>query len=227
MGTTVLPRQVLRAVPYAMGLIGGAEVQAGTAAETSYGLSVSNSGGRGLYLDAKGDGLLGLNNADLTYSDEGYSGPDTEVWIPAGNTVINAASLAIGHTEYASYGDVKIEADAAGNVYVELPVQIERPYGRSYQLKSATIYYSTDATSKIIHTWLLGRNLSTGATRLIAENTTDYASATYASYAVAPASPVALSTTTMLTNLQFVVNMSDANGTVTIYAVRLTLGSSY
>jgi|GEM_PF-1583590 len=227
-GATVLPRQMLHAVPYALGLVGGASVLATTASATDYALTITNSGGRALYLNAAGNGLYGLYNGDVTYSDEGYAGPDTEVWIPANSMVINSASVAVGRVDYSAYGEAKIQALAVGTVYAELPVQIERPYGRTFQLKSATIYYTTDApNSQIIHTWLLGRNLSTGATKVFVDDTADRAATVYSSFTISPVSPEELSTTNMLTNLQFLINMANVNGTVTIFGVHLTLDSSY
>jgi hypothetical protein len=227
-GATVLPRQMLRATSYAMGLVGGAYVYSNSAYTTTYALYVVNDGGYGINVNAKGDGLYGIYNSDVTYSAEGYAGPDTEVWIPANNMKINSASLAIGHAEYNTYGEVRIEADAVGNVYAELPIQIERPYGRTYHLKSATVYYKTDApNSQIIRTGLTGRNLSTGVSTILADDSTDYASTVYSSYTMTLDPPEELSTTNMLTNMQFLIEMSNVAGTVTIYAVRLTLDSSY
>lgn len=81
-GTTTLPRQMFRAVPYAMGLVTGARVHGATASESAYGLSVANSGGRGIYVDAKANGGYALYSADVIYSSEGYAGPTTTVWVP-------------------------------------------------------------------------------------------------------------------------------------------------
>ena len=57
---------------------------------------------------------------------------------------------------------------------MEIPAQVEQPYGRKLQLVSATIYYATDDPNAYIDmTWLMGRDFNTGTAQDIAFDNTD------------------------------------------------------
>ena len=225
---TALPRQALNTVPYAMAMPAGAQVRGSTTTATGYGLMVVNSAGRGIYADSVGNGTYSLFSADVTYSDEGYSGPDTSVFIPSMNAAVKYADIGKASVRLQTYGEVQIDATVAGTADVELPIQMEIPFGRSYQLKSYTVYYKTNnAANFITNSWLLGRNISTGATVNLGSDTADHKSTTYGSFTVTLTTPVTIDVAHVLTNMQLRITQADAASIITIYGVRLVLDSSY
>jgi hypothetical protein len=221
-GAVKLPRLPLRAAPYAMGLVGGATVKADTTAETAYALEVDNVGGRGLWVGAKDNGRYGLYNADVTYSSEGYAGPDSYQWLPVLNGIIEYDDRLEGHVAAQNYGHINIVPDAPpGTVNVQVPIAYERPYGRDYKLVGVTVYYkTTNANGFINNTWVVGRNFSTGATAVLISDATNRTSTSYANYTVEPASPVTISTTDMPTSLKLQIQFNGA-AVVTLYGARL------
>ncbi|MBK8050176.1 MAG: hypothetical protein IPK16_25575 [Anaerolineales bacterium] len=224
----VLPRQMLHAAPYAMALTAGAQVRGATSSATQYGLTVMNSTGKGIYADANGDNIDAIYSTDRIYSDEGYSGPDTYVWLPVQNMVLKSGSVGDADILVNTFSDVSITANVAGTVDVIVPVQLERPYGRNYQVEEMVIYYRTNSPhSMISDTWLLGRDFSTGTALSVLYDGANQTATAYSSYTVTPASPFLLSTTQMATNVQLRFDMDDVSGSVTIYGIRLRLGSRY
>ena len=223
----VLPRQPLRAVPYAMSLVVGSTIRGATAGVGQYGLDIRNSGGRGLYVDGDGNGIYGVYDADVTYADEGYAGQDTYVWLPVSTAVVKYSDAAVAHVEVGTYGDVTLVADAGNSsIDLEIPISWERPYGREYKFVSATIYYISEGDDGfIIKTWFLGRNLLTGGAVSIVSNSTDQKSTTYSSYDVTPADPIAINEEKTPTNIQIEADLDAAGNFVRIYAVRLRLRS--
>jgi hypothetical protein len=231
-GGTTLPRQMLRAVPYAMGLTAGAHVRGGTDSASQYGLYVSNTGGPGIYTDGAGDDVYGIYNWDVTYSDEGYAGPATYVWIPATNVVIQEVDINDAHVEIQDYGQADIVADGdLRNVLVSIPIQVERPYGRDYLVGGATVYYqwttSAGANTRINSTRLKGRDFSTGAEYTYGSDLTDYDSATYDDYWLAADADQYITAFQALTDLELTLRFDAAGDTVALYGVRLQLDSTY
>lgn len=223
----VLPRQPLRAVPYAMGLVVGSTIRGATASVGQYGLDVRNGLGRGLYVDGHGDSIYGVYDADVTYADEGYAGQDTYVWLPVSTAVVKHSDTAVAHVEVGTYGDATLVADAGNNsIDLEIPILWERPYGREYKLVSATVYYISEGNDGFIaKTWLLGRNLLTGAAVSIVSNSTDQKSTTYSSFDLTPADPIVITEEKTPTNIQIEADLDAAGNFVRIYAVRLRLRS--
>jgi len=227
-GGTTLPRQMLRAVPYAMGLTAGAHVRGGTDSADQYGLYVSNTGGLGIYANGYGDDIYGLYNTDITYSDEGYAGPDTYVWIPAQNAVVDWGDRLDAHIEVQNYGEARVEADADLRfVDVHIPIQIEQPYGRDYVLKEARVYYQVDTNARIDVGRILGRDFSTGTSQQIGLNTTDQTSTTFDYFDIDATGYYTVTNTMAPTNVEVEIYMNNTNGTVYLYGVRLRLDSTY
>jgi hypothetical protein len=227
-GAVKLPRLALRAAPYAMGLVGGATVKANTATVTAYALTIENAGGRGLYANSKDNGGYGIYNADVTYSSEGYAGPDTYLWVPAMSGRIKYADRSDAHVEAQTYGEIHVVSDIEpSSADMELPMQYERSYGRDYKVVEFTVFYkTTNANAFITQSWLVGRNFTTGANATLAhDGGTDRKSTAYASYTVTPATPVEISSSNVPTNLQLRLQYNAA-GTVTIYGARLRLRST-
>ena len=230
-GTTVLPRQPLLAVPYAMGLTPGAGTYGATAMESQYGFYASNEGGRGLYANAKGDGTIAVFSADVTYSDEGFSGPDTVVWVPSSELQVHAAHAALAHINYWSHGWTQIDSDADDrNVDVMLPIDLVQPYGRSFRLTQVTLYYSVGAPSYINQVVVEGRKFDTNAILDPETSLTDGNSTVYAAYVIPVDPPFVIDASQTVTDLRITMytgTPSGAAGAVNLYGVRLTLESNY
>jgi hypothetical protein len=227
-GGTTLPRQMLRAVPYAMGLTAGAHVRGGTDSASQYGLYVSNTGGQGIYTDGAGDDVYGIFNQDVTYSDGGYAGPDTYVWIPAQNAVVDYTDVNDAHIEVQNYGEARVEADADMRfVDVHIPIQIEQSYGRDYVLREARVYYQVDTNARIDVGYILGRDFSTGTIHQIGLNTTDQTSTAFDYFDIDATGYYTVTNTMAPTNVEVEIYMNNTDGTVYLYGVRLRLDSTY
>jgi hypothetical protein len=211
-----------------MGLTAGAQVRGATASMTQFGLRVQNDNGRGIYADGAGDNIYGIYNADITYSSEGYAGPDTYIWIPAQNAVIDYDDRNDAHIEIQTYGEAIIQADLDNRtVDVHIPIQIERPYGRNYLLREARVYYKVNANARIDDGYIRGRDFSTGTAFTIATNDTDQTSNVFDFFTIQPTDPYTVTTTMAPTNIEIEIYMTTDAGTVNLYGVRLRLDSDY
>lgn len=230
-GTTVLPRQPLLAVPYAMGLTPGAGTYGATALESQYGFYASNEGGRGLYANAKGDGTIALFSADVTYSDEGYSGPETVVWVPGTAVELYALDSAQGHIEHYYHGLARVNSDSDNQVLeAVLPLQLEQPYGRSFHLTQVTLYYKVGAPAYIDQVFVEGRNYNTDLYPDAEVADANGTSTVYTSYEIPVDPPFAINTVQTVTDIKLLINTGTPNGAdgfVDVYGVRLTLVSNY
>jgi hypothetical protein len=221
---TTLPRQMLRAVPYAMGLTAGAQVRGSTAPD-EYGLRVLNNGGRGIYADGEGNGIYSLVSADITYSYEGYVGPDTYVFVPTLNAILpyNATGehLAPQNGNY-----MRVDADSAGTAYVYVPIQIERPYGRDYLLRSARIYYKANEAS-IAWAGIMGMNFTNGGLTTIGSDSSTHSSTTASYFDIGATDYYTVTSTMAPTSVTFRFSMDSNFGYVDLYGIRLQLDSTY
>jgi hypothetical protein len=222
---TTLSRQMLRAVPYAMGLTAGAQVRGATSSSSQYGLYVSNAGGRGIRADGQGNDVYGIYNTDITYSDEGYAGPDTYLFVPTLNAILpygaSGEHLALQNGNY-----MRVDADAAGFATVYIPIQIERPYGRGYVLRRARVYYKVNEAS-ITWAGIMGIDLTDGAMPTIGSNTNTQSSTSFASFNIQPTDPYTVTTTMVPTSIALSISMDNDFGYVELYGVRLQLDSTY
>lgn len=230
-GTTVLPRQPLHATPYAMGLVLGSGTSGSTPTEFQYGFSVSNDGGWGIYANAKGDGSTAIFSADVIYSDEGYSGPPTYVWVPGTALEMHALDTAWGHIEHYFHGLVRMNSDASGaSVDVMLPVQLERPYGRNYRLTEVKLYYRVGAPSYIAGVDVEGQDFNVNSYPDAAVSTATGSSTAYAVYTIPVDPPFEISDYKSVTDLHLNINTGTPNGQdgyVDIFGARLRLVSAY
>jgi len=219
---TTMPRQMLRAVPYAMGLTIGASAIGATAQSDDYGLWVENTNGPGLYVN--GSTGYGIFNADVTRSDDGYAGPDTYLFVSPLNAIMpyNASGEHLSSEE----GYMMVVADNAGTAGVRIPIQIERPYGRDYLLRSARVYYKTFEAS-ITYAAIKGINLTNGTTPSIGGGATTQSSATFDYFDIEATQNYTVTSTMVPASIVLSMNMSTNFGIVYLYGVRLTLDSTY
>jgi len=219
---TTLPRQMLRAVPYAMGLTIGAAAIGATAESDDYGLWVENTNGPGLYVN--GNTTYGISNADVTRSDDGYAGPDTYLFVSPLNAIM--PYLASGEHLSSEEGYMMVVAESAGSASVRIPIQIERPYGRAYLLRSARVYYKTSESS-ITYAAIKGINLTNGTTPSIGGGATTQSSATFDYFDIEATQNYTVTYDMVPASISLAINMNTNLGIVYLYGVRLTLDSTY
>jgi hypothetical protein len=224
-GGTTLPRQMLRAVPYAMGLTAGAQVRGSTTDTDEYGLRVLNNGGRGIYADGEGDGIYSLFSADITYSSEGFAGPDTYVFVPTMNAIL-PYSAAGEHLAPQSGNYMRVDADASGTGTVYIPIQVERPYGRDYVLRWVRVYYEVNEAT-ITWSGIMGMNFTNGGMTTIGSNSTDYSSTTPTYYSIQATNYQTVTMNMAPTGLALSFSMDSNFGYIELYGVRLQLDSTY
>jgi hypothetical protein len=222
---TTLPRQMLRAVPYAMGLTAGAQVRGSTTGVTEYGLRVLNNNGRGIYADAYTDDTYSLFSADITYSGDGYAGPDTYVFVPTMNAILPYGAAG-EHLAPQNGNYMRVDGDATGTGSVYVPIQIERPYGRDYVLRGARVYYRVNEAS-ITWSGIMGVNFTNGGQTTIGSDSTDYSSPTASFFDIDATSYQTVTMNMAPTGLAFTFSMDNDFGYVDLYGVRLQLDSTY
>jgi hypothetical protein len=253
-GTWLTTRQPLRAVPYAFGLVPGAEVEGNPT--TNYGLTVMNTGtgadDRGLYargnqygvwahgVDDAGlyasssNGTYSIRSDDTVYSSEGYAGPDTYVWVPVQNAVLDESDVSYASlsTDY-YYSPLSVDAESTvistTLVWVYIPIQVEVLYGRNYLLKNARVYYYADFDARINSARIKGCDFSGGIGVLhdIGINTTNGTSTTFAAYDIEATDYYTITASQAPTNLFISVGLPAHNSRLYLYGVRLQLESDY
>jgi len=219
---TTMPRQMLRAVPYAMGLTIGASAIGATAQSDDYGLWVENTNGPGLYVN--GSTNYGIFNADVTRSDDGYAGPDTYLFVSPLNAIMPYS--ASGEHLSSEEGYMMVIADSTGTATVRIPIQIERPYGRDYLLRSARVYYKTTEAS-ITYAAIKGINLTNGTVPSIGGGASAYSSATFSYFDIDATQNYSVTSTMVPASISLGITMNANFGIVYLYGVRLTLDSTY
>lgn len=253
--TWLTTRQPLRAVPYAFGLVPGAEVEGDPTSD--YGLTIYNTGagaddrglfaqgnrygvrahgvnGAGLYASS-GNGKYAIRSEDAIYSDGGYAGSDTYVWVPVQNATLRYESLddAYLNTGFYSFSSplsihpvLPIHID--GNlVYVNIPIQVEVPYGRNYLLKQARVYYMVYDNAEILEGYIRGCDFSSGTCYNIGSSYANGASTVFATYDIDATQYYTITASQAPTHLRFHVVLHSASSILYLYGVRLQLDSSY
>lgn len=220
---TTLPRQMLRAVPYAMGLTIGAHSIGATDSTSQYGLWVENTNGPGLYVN--GSTTYGIFNHDVTRSDDGYAGPDTYLFVPTLNAIMpygaSGEHLAPQNGNY-----MRVDADASGTASVMVPIQIERPYGRDWLIKSARVYYKVNEAS-ITWAGIMGINLTDGTQPTIGSNSVDHTSTTFDYFDITATNNYTVTYDMAPASIWISIDMDNNFGYVELYGIRLTLDSTY
>ena len=219
---TTLPRQMLRAVPYAMGLTIGAAAIGATVGSSDYGLWVENTNGPGLYVN--GSKTYGIFNHDVTNSDKGYAGPDTYLFVSPLNAILPHS--AVGEHLSSEEAYMVVAADSAGTASVRIPIQIERPYGRDYLLRSARVYYRT-SEARITYAAIKGINLTNGTTPSIGGGATSQSSATFDYFDIEATQNYTVTYDMVPASISLAITMDTSLAFVYLYGVRLTLDSTY
>ena len=220
---TVLPRQALRTVPYALSLVPGAYVRGDVDADM---VRIRNHGdGFGLYVAENGATDYGLG-ADKIYSSEGYaSGHDSYLWVPGNLAVTPNTDVRLYPF---SYGKVRANITAgSGSRSVYIPIAIPgRLYGHDVVVEEVRVYYYTsDVNTDINDTWVRKLTAADGYDTIATENDPQN-STTATSYPV----PISASSNYTLTagsgplSVQLRIVFDDAGDYVHIGGVRVRLG---
>ena len=170
--STPLPRQPLRAVPYAMGLVAGSTVIGPTGTDPA--LYVRNT-----------DGDEGIYSVDLIGSGRGFTGPSTHVWLPLLNAFLNPSDvLDFGFTPgiFGAWHITRTDP-VKTNAKVWIPVQAEEPFGRDLRIDFVRICYKSldggGTDPYITNVYLRGRDYSSGTVLTYASYSTNEGSTTY------------------------------------------------
>jgi hypothetical protein len=190
----LLPLQPVRAVPYAFGLVPGAEVQ-GDPVASLYALSVDNTGldpnNYGLY--AKGekwgiyaeevgaDSDVGIFSPDFVHA-KGYKATaDTYWWFPGNEAVLYPGTDCTLWSQW--HSSARLECSSSGYVDINIPISVPGVlFGQNVTVESVTVYYDLDhAGSYITRTDLRVLTVAGSSVSLIS-NLTDRTSLDPASY---------------------------------------------
>jgi hypothetical protein len=239
-GTWLDDRQPLRAVPYAFGLVPGAEVEGDPA--SLYGLTVNNTGTGtndggifamgnryGLYAVSNGD--VGIYSPNAVHAKSYQSEDDSYWWFPPHGMVetdSGAGDIEFDYYPNNIYGGVQIECTAVGYRYILLPLDVPSVlFGQDVRVEEIQIYYRTDGNAYINGTKVYKADDAqivteeTIASDIIARTST---SATSYLVPISPAEGHTLDATSGFLLVRFDIYCSAVGGDVVIAGVRLRLG---
>jgi hypothetical protein len=177
-GALMSPRQPVRTVAYAFGLVPGAEVE-GEPENGDYALLVTNTGedntdrglyvgadGYGIYAEETGDGNVGIYSPDFVHA-KGYKSNDDSYWWYDANGMVTEDTLNASYPGAFSIhnaydGGVELDCYTTGKDLFILPLDVPGElFGQDVRLEGVTVYYrTTDAATYIDRTWVYK---STGA----------------------------------------------------------------
>jgi len=236
-GTVVTPRQPLRSVPYAFGLVPGAEVQ-GDPIASYYALSVENMGvdendygiyarGEkwGLYAEEVGaDSNVGIYSPDFVHAQGFMSNDDTYLWVPGIAVMPYPAS---GCTFWPqTSGSVRLDCSSSGFKSVFIPITVPGVlFGQNVRVESILVFYDLDhAGSYITHTYLQ-KLIGAGSSQSLISDGTNRTSTSPTSYSLSASGNYTLTSSSGPLNLQLsVYHDGDPTHDVTVGGVRIRLG---
>jgi hypothetical protein len=238
-GTDVTPRQPLHSVPYAFGLVPGAEVQ-GDPNASFYALSVDNTG-----LDANDYGLYakgekwGIYAEDVgTASDVGIFSPDfvqakgykstadTYLWVPGNAGVLYPTTGCTLYTNW--HASARLQCSTSGYEEVNIPITVPGPpYGQDVFVESITVYYDLDNPASYITRTDLRKQTPAGQSVTVLSSLTDRTSTSPTSYSISATDNYTLTTSAGMLNLYIGITHDGSTlHDVTIVGVRIRLGHS-
>jgi hypothetical protein len=215
-GTDLTPRQPLHSVPYAFGLVPGAEVQ-GDPATSSYALWVENlgtgasdaglyAGGElyGIYAEEVGGGNVGIFTPDFVEAGGYKSYNDSFLWVPGMAGVLYPDPNCTLYPEL--QGAATLSCSAGGTKTIYLPITVPGVlYGQEVRVEQVAVYYDLDnAASYITETRLRKLTTATTSDSLISD-TTNRTSTTPTYYSLSTTGNYTLTTTSGPLNLGLVI----------------------
>jgi len=243
-GTNVSPRQPLRAVPYAFGLVPGAEVQ-GDPSMTNYALQVDNTGvgstDRGLYARGEEYGIyaeeigsagdVGIYSPDFVQAKGFRSNDDTYWWYDANRmeTEDSISSTGLFAVRNLYQGGVELDCSVAGSDYYVLPLDVPGVLmGQEVRVEDTRVYYrSSNALTYIDRSWLYkSTSAGSGQAEIIAYDATNRGTTSASSYSIPLLATSGYTLTSLSGNLLvlFDLQCGDASHDLFVSGVRLRLG---
>ena len=209
-GTWVSPRQPLHAVPYAFGLVPGAQMW-GDPESTYYGLEVVNSGtgpyDRGIYARGNQYGIYARGNTYGLYAREtgsgnvaikaaqfveaqGYKSTDDSYWWYDANRMVTEDTIsASGSFAIRNYfgGGVELDCSSTGADFFVLPLDVPGVLlGQDVGIEEARVYYRTTNSATYIDRTFMRKSTGAGSGDWtpVGEDTTDRTSTSASSYPI-------------------------------------------
>ncbi len=237
-GVDVTPRQPLRAVPYAFGLVPGAEVE-GDPGSGNYALRVENTGlgstDRGLYAKGEqygiyaeevGDGSdVGIYSPDFVHAQGFRSDGDSYLWVPATAGMLYPKA---GCALYPSWhGNVRLQCTLPGASTVEIDIPITVPavlYAQEVRVREVRVYYKLDHAGSYITRSSVRRLANAVDSVALIDDYQNRTSTTATSYALEPTANYTLTASSGALNMHLgIVHDGDAAHDVYIGGVRVRL----
>jgi hypothetical protein len=239
-GQEVGPRQPLRSVPYAFGMVPGAQIEGDPVADT-YAFRIRNSGtdisDRGLYVSGWEYGIyaeefgsagdVGIKSPDFVEAKGYRSTDDSYVWVPGTATIPSFNSDCYLYPRGDS--SVQVGCSPGGlNQSVLIPITIPGVLlGQDVTIEEVRIYYYLNHTGKRIYRTVLEKFTSTGSADIIIDDLTDRLSTSPTSYSPAiEGNNTLTSSAGALTLTLYFNNDSDTTHYLYVGAVRLRLSHS-
>ncbi len=243
-GTNVSPRQPLRAVPYAFGLVPGAEVQ-GDPSMTNYALQVDNTGvgstDRGLYARGEEYGIyaeevglagdVGIYSPDFVQAKGFKSNFPSYWWYDANGMETEDTLSTTGSFAIRNYyqGGVELDCSIAGSDYVVLPLRVPGVLmGQEVRVEGAQVYYRSTNSATYVDRSLVYKSTGAGSSafEMIASDPTNRGSTSATSYAIPIIATSGYTLTFSSGSLlaMFDLQCGDASHDLFISGVRLRLG---
>jgi hypothetical protein len=236
-GETMTPRQPMNAVPYAFGLVPGAEVQ-GDPVASNYALRVDNTGvattDRGLYASGEQYGIyaeevgsesdVGIYSPDFIQAKGYRSNADSYLWVPGTAAVLYPSS---GCTLYPQWhGTARLECSTAGNKDINIPITVPGVlYGQNVQIKSLEVYYDLDNADSYINSTYLRKITGAGSYDPVINDTTNRTSTSPTNFSLSPTEVVTLTSSSGALNLNLAIwHDGDLNHDVHVAMIRVRLG---
>ena len=237
-GEAMSSRQALRSVPYAFGLVPGAEVQ-GDPLSGQYGLSVDNTGtgvtDRGLYARGEQYGIyaeevgsnsdVGIYSPDFIHGEGFRSNADSYLWVPATAAMLYPSS---GCTLYPSWhGSVRLECSTPGQKAINIPITVPGVlFGQNVRVRDIQVHYDLDNSGSYIDSTRLHKLTGAGSSISLITDSTNHMSTSPASYTLSPTDDeiATLDATAGALNLNLgIYHDGDLNHDVIIGGVRIRL----
>ena len=195
-GSDLLPRQPMRAVPYAFGLVPGAEIE-GVPEGSTYALQVRNLGTDsndsgiyargekwGLYAEEVGENSdVGIHSPDFVEAKGYRSFEDSYLFVPGTAAVLYPSSGCTLWTQI--HGSARLECSTAGTKHIYIPVTVPGIlFGQTVSVNSVRVHYDLDSSGSYIDRTVLYKQTAAGQSVTIFDDGTNRTSTSPTSYSL-------------------------------------------
>jgi hypothetical protein len=223
-------------VPYAFGLVPGAEVS-GDPSSGNYGLRVENLGlgstDRGLYAKGEQYGIyaeevgddsdVGIYSPDFVHAGGFRSNDDSYLWVPATAGVLLPDPDCTLYPE--THGSAYLQCSASGTEQINIPIAVPAVlYGQSVRVERIRVYYDLDHAGSYITETSLRKLTAAGESDVLIADGTNRTSTNPDAYSLDPTSNYTLTASAGALNLNLRISHDgDTNHDVNIGGVRVRL----